>query len=180
MRIVPMPVGGETSASCGLYPAPAEYAFTTHGSSQPMIRSPAAVDERIQNTVVPCDRCPSAVSERNSARMRSGTGGHLDTEEADRTEREDEHEDREDERLAPFTPEQRPSEHIDDADEETADAGADDVADPSKHGRGERDDSKMESDVPFEDAVVDAVDDRGRRRERRTDEERRRDRAIDF
>ena len=53
MRKVPMPVGGDTTTSCGLGPAPAEYAFTNHGRNQPMRRSPEAVDERIQNTVVP-------------------------------------------------------------------------------------------------------------------------------
>src|SRR5450631_4514592 len=161
MRMVPMPVGGDIRASCGLYPAPAEYAFTNHGSSQPMSRSAPAVDDRIVNTVVPCVRWPVAGSERSSARMRSGTSGHLDTEEADGTEGQDEHEHGEDERLAPFPAEQRASEHVDDADEETAHACAHDVADPAQNGRGEGDDPEVEPDVPLENAVVDAVDDRG-------------------
>src|ERR1039457_5157017 len=111
--------------------------------------------------------------------MRSRTGGHLDTEEADRTEREDEHEHREDERLAPLTSKQRSSEHVDDADDESSDSGADDVPDPSEDRRGEGDDPEVEPDVPLEDAVVDAVDDRGRGRKCRTDEERSRDGSID-
>src|ERR1039457_2902910 len=93
--------------------------------------------------------------------MRAGTGGHLDTEETDRRAGQAEHEHRHNERLTPFPSEQRSSEHIDDADEETAYACADDVADPSEYGRGESDDSQVEPDVPFENAVVDAVDDRG-------------------
>src|ERR1017187_9574369 len=159
--MVPTPVGGEINASWGLNPAPAEYASTNQGSNQPMSTSAAAVDERIQNTVLPQVRRPWPVSARNNERKRSGTSGHLDTEETHGTEREDEHEHRKDERLTPFPSEQRSSEHIDDADEETAYACADDVADPSEYGRGESDDSQVEPDVPFENAVVDAVDDRG-------------------
>src|ERR1700733_10874221 len=144
-----------------------------------MMRKPEAVAARIQNTPVPADAGPPGGTVLTKAARRLRTGGDLNAEEADRTEREDEHEDREDERLAPLTAEERTAEDVDESDEETADTRADDVADATEHCGGERDDAEAETDVPLEVAVVDAVDHRGRCGERRADEERCGDRAVD-
>src|SRR5579864_9021586 len=140
---------------------------------------PEVVEARIQNTVVPWFRCPAPGSDRRKDLRRSGTSGHLDPEEPDWPEGQDEDEDREDQGLAPLSAEERPAEDVDDADEEPADAGADDVADATEDRRGERDDAEVKADVPFEIAVLDAVDHRGGGGKRGADEEGRRDRAID-
>ncbi len=53
MRKVPIPVGGDMTASCALYPTPASKGPTNQGKSQPMRSRPEAVEARIQKTVVP-------------------------------------------------------------------------------------------------------------------------------
>src|ERR1700733_2814513 len=125
----------------------------------------------IQKTVVPWFRSRFPVSMRKRDRRRSSTGRDLDAEEANRPECQDQDEHGEDERLAPLAAKDRPTEHVDETDDEATDTGADDVADAAEHRRGERDDAEMEPEVPLQIAVVDAVDHRGRGSERRTDEE---------
>src|ERR1700692_2034333 len=156
MRNVPTPVGAETRASCALYPTPAEYALTNHGSSQPMSSNADAGNESIQKSVVPGMRCPWDGYDLSNDTRRSRTGGHLDAEQAHRPEGQDEYQDREDQRLAPLASEDRPTEYVDDADQEPTDARPHDVADPTEDGRGEGDDSEVEADVPLDHAVVDA------------------------
>ncbi len=53
IRNVPIPVGGDMTASCALYPTPALKGPTNQGSNQPMRSRAEVVEARIQNTVVP-------------------------------------------------------------------------------------------------------------------------------
>src|ERR1700683_2676266 len=123
-----------------------------------MSSRPEAASARIRKIVGPCDLSPLPASTRRREANRSRTGGHLNAEETHRTERQDEHQDGEDQRFAPLAAEDGPAEHVDQADDESTDSGADDIADPAEHRGGERDDAEVEPDVPFEIAVVDAVD----------------------
>ena len=75
--------------------------------------------------------------------------------------------------FAPLAAEDRPTEHVDETDDEATDAGPDDVADAAEHRRGKGDDAEVEPEVPLQITIVDAVDHRGGGCERRADEERR-------
>ena len=68
---------------------------------------------------------------------------------------------------------------LDEADHEAAERGAGDVADAAEDGRGERLEAGLEADVEHRHAEVQALDDARRARERRADEERQGDRAVD-
>src|SRR5205807_2700251 len=120
---------------------------------------------------------PPLVGKKRRRKLR--TGRHVDAEQTNWFEREDQHEDGEDQRLTPLATGEIPTEHVDDSDEEATDPGADDIADPAQHGCGERDDTQAEPEVPLDVTVVDAVDDRPRRGQRRADEEGDRDGAVD-
>src|ERR1700689_4639331 len=97
----------------------------------------------------PWDRSPLP-SPRNKEVSRLSTGRHLNSKETHGRERQDEHEQGEDQCFAPFAAEYRPAEHIDQPDDESDDAGADDVADSTEHRCSERNYAEVESDVPLE------------------------------
>src|SRR5918911_2214977 len=89
-------------------------------------------------------------------------------------------EDREDDRLAPrLTEAHAVVQVLDDPDDEAAEDGAGEVADPAEHGGGERDEAQAEAGVPPGEPVGLQVEDAGRAGERPTEAERERDRAVD-
>src|SRR3954469_19071080 len=88
-------------------------------------------------------------------------------------------EDPEDHRLAPRRAgAERVVYVLDDADEETAEDGSVEVADPAEHGRGEGDESEPEARVPPGDAVGLHEEHAGRAREGAAEAEGHRDRAV--
>src|SRR3989442_10583179 len=171
-----MPVGDETTASCGLNPTPPETGDRNQGSSHPMSSINAAATASSHHTVPPCTSPDALVAGRSS---RLSTSGHVDAEQADRPERENDDEHGEDERFAPLAAHQLAAEDVDGADEKAAQPSADDVADPAQHGGCERDDPQPETQAPLYELEVDGVDDNGRGRQRGTDEERHRDGSVD-
>src|SRR5450631_4873342 len=179
-----MPVGAELTTSIGLKPMPLDVGLTNQGSSQPMKSSVAEPMLKIQKVLVPAPRGRRAVGSTRSQvsrrpRLRLGTGGDVHAEEPGGPEGEDDHQDREDQRVAPLSARQLTAEHVDNPDHEAADAGSDDVADAAEDRSGEGDDAKPVAQAPLDRVIVEAVDDPPGGGERRPDEEGRRDGAVD-
>src|SRR5487761_1402029 len=131
MRNVPTPVGLLATASMALKPTPLAVGSTNQGSSQPSTSSVAAPMLKIQKVLAPAPRRVGDAACGRAPLLRPGpslgTDGHVHAEETDGPEGEDDHQDGEDERVAPLATGKLAAENVDDADDEAADAGADDV-----------------------------------------------------
>ena len=92
-------------------------------------------------------------------------------EEAGGLEHQDRDQDPEDEGVRPVRREEAVTERIDEAEDERAEHGALQVADPAEDGRRERVEAEPEAEVPDRRVVVEDLDDAGRTRQRTGDQE---------
>src|SRR5579884_3868570 len=186
MAIQPTPVGAETMTSMGLCPTPLAVCSTNQGSSQASSMSSTPPTTTSQNTEALSARLVCVpVSGRSTLAWGSamsdwsGTVGHPHAEQSAGPQGQHQDQHGEDDRVAPLPAQQVAAEDVNEPDEETAQAGAEDVADAAQHGGGEGDDAEAETQVPLQQVVVDGVDDRARGGQRRADEEGHRDGAVD-
>src|SRR5438132_9786246 len=164
-----MPVGAELTASCGLKPMPLLVCSTNHGSIQPTTmntRPPITSAQKLHidssraliAAVAGTPRLTAAGSSATAPAGSSATIGHAHAEQSHGAEHEHDDQHREDDRVVPCGSDELSTEHLDQPDEEAADAGTDDVADTAEHSARERDDAEAKAQVPDDDVVLDAVD----------------------